>query len=177
MLISVLILPGIGNSGPQHWQTYWQQANPGFERVQQRDWDNPACEEWVAALDAAVNRTDSAQVVLVAHSLACLVVAHWAAKPHAPIKAAMLVAVPDPGGPNFPKEATGFSVTPRQKFSFPSMVVASTDDPYGTFAYTSGLARVWGSELVNVGNCGHINSSSGLGAWDKGYELLVRLKD
>lgn len=175
MSTSVLIVPGIGSSGPQHWQTYWEQANPGFERVQQRDWDNPICEEWVAALEAAVLRTNSQQVVIVAHSLACLVVAHWAARPHAPIKAAMLVAVPDPGGPNFPREASGFSITPQEKFAFPSMVAASTNDPYSTLDYTSRFASAWGSELVNVGNCGHINASSGLGAWDTGYELLKRV--
>lgn len=176
MSTSVLILPGIGNSGPQHWQTYWEQANPSFERVEQRDWDNPICEEWVAALESAVKKTGTEQVILVAHSLACLVVAHWAAGPHTPIKAAMLVAVPNPNGLNFPKDALGFTATPRQKFHFRSLVVASTDDPYGTFEYTSGLADVWGSELVNVGNCGHINSSSGLGAWDAGYELLTKLR-
>ena len=127
-------------------------------------------------LEAAVKQTDSTQVILVAHSLACLVVAHWVAGPHTPVKAAMLVAVPNPNGPNFPQEAVGFSVTPQQKFPYPSLVVASTDDPYGTFEYTSGLAGVWGSELVNMGNCGHINSSSGLGAWDAGYALLTKLR-
>ncbi len=176
MSTSVLLLPGIGNSGPQHWQTYWEQANPSFERVQQRDWDNPNCEEWGAALEAAVKRKGSDDVIIVAHSLACLVVAHWAARPHTLIKAAMLVAVPDPAGPNFPREASGFSITPKVKFAFPSMVVASTDDPYSTLEHTSRFASAWGSELVNVGNCGHINASSGLGAWNKGYELLGKLR-
>jgi predicted alpha/beta hydrolase family esterase len=172
---SVIIFPGIGNSGPQHWQTYWEQANPDFARVQQRDWDNPNCEEWAAALETAVKRAGSERLVVVAHSLACLVVAHWAARPHTPIKAALLVAVPNPNGPNFPKEAIGFSVTPEQKFSFPSMVVASSNDPYGTLEHTAHLASAWGSEFVNIGDHGHINASSGLGAWDKGYEYLTQL--
>lgn len=175
MSASVLILPGIGNSGPQHWQSLWEQSNPEFERVQQRDWNHPVCEEWGAALEVAAKRA-GAGVVLVAHSLACLVVAHWAAQEHAPIKAALLVAAPDPTGPNFPKEAIGFSATPTKPFSFPSVVVASTDDPYGNIEHTSHLAKAWGSHLVNIGACGHINASSGLGTWPEGYGLLSQLR-
>jgi serine hydrolase len=106
----VLILPGIGNSGPLHWQSIWEQSHPEFVRFQQHDWDNPVCEEWVAVTEEAVRRTGP-DVVLVAHSLACLVVARWAAKPHSPIKAALLVAVPNSKGPNFPVAARGFSET------------------------------------------------------------------
>lgn len=176
MSTPVLILPGIGSSGPQHWQTYWEQANPDFVRVQQRDWDNPDCAEWAAALEAAVKATGSDQAIVVAHSLACLVVAHWAAAPHTPIKAALLVAVPDSSGPNFPAEAIGFATTPARKFDFRSIVVASTNDPYSALDHTSALASAWGSELVNVGDCGHINASSALGAWETGYEILARLR-
>mgnify|MGYP000583696976 CR=1 FL=1 len=172
---AVLILPGIGNSGPQHWQSLWEYSSPGFERVQQRDWDNPVCEEWATALESAVKRSGP-HVVLVAHSLACLVVAHWAAKPHAPIDAALLVAVPNPNAPNFPGEATGFSDTPIQPFSFKSTVVVSTDDPYGSPEHSGHLARAWGSHVVNIGNRGHINASSGLGSWPEGYELLRQLR-
>jgi len=175
MSVSVLILAGIGNSGPQHWQSRWEQSDPEFKRVQQRDWNNPVCEEWRDALEVAAKRAGSS-VVVVTHSLACLVVAHWAAQGHAPIKAAFLVAVPDPTGPNFPKEAIGFSATPTKPFAFPSVVVASTDDPYGTIEHTSRLAKAWGSHLVNIGACGHINASSGLGAWPEGYELLSQFR-
>ena len=175
MPATVLILPGIGNSGPQHWQSIWEQSHPEFVRVQQRDWNNPVCEEWVAAIEEAVKRSGP-DVVLVAHSLACLVVAHWAARAHAPIKAALLVAVPNSNGSNFPKEAAGFSETPALPFSFPSTVVISTDDPYGSSEHSEQLARAWGSGVVQIGNCGHINASSGLGAWRAGYELLNQLR-
>jgi len=172
---SVLILAGIGNSGPLHWQSLWEQSASGFERIQQRDWKNPVCDEWRNNLEVAAKRTGSSAVV-VAHSLACLVVAHWAAQEHSPIKAALLVAVPDPAGPNFPEEAMGFSTTPMKPFSFPSIIVASTDDPYGTIENSSKLANAWGSRLVNIGACGHINASSGLGVWPEGYELLSQLR-
>jgi hypothetical protein len=172
----VLILPGIGNSGPEHWQSIWQQAHPEFVRVQQRDWDNPVCADWVAAIEQAV-KVAGPDVVLVAHSLACLAVAHWAAKPHSPIKGALLVAVPDANGPNFPREAHGFSETPARPFPFRSTVVVSGDDPYGSPEHSERLARAWGSRLVHIGNRGHINAASGLGAWGEGNELLRQLQN
>jgi len=171
---SVLILPGIGNSGPLHWQTLWEQSNPAFVRVQQRDWDNPVCDEWVAAIEDAVNRAGP-QVVLVAHSLACLAVAHWAASPHSPIKTALLVAVPNSQRPTFPKEAVGFAETPTQPFSFHSTVVVSDDDPYGSAENAERLAAAWDSRVVRIGPCGHINADSGLGDWPAGFELLKKL--
>lgn len=172
---TVLILPGIRNSGPQHWQSLWENTNPDFVRVHQRDWNNPVCEAWATALESTVKRSGP-QVVLVAHSIACLVVAHWAAKPHTPIDAALLVAVPNPNSPNFPAEAVGFANTPSQPFPFKSTVVVSNDDPYGSPEHAGQLARAWGSHVVNIGNRGHINADSGLGAWPEGYELLNQLR-
>jgi uncharacterized protein len=40
-------------------------AGENFVRVQQRDWDNPICAEWVAVIDEAVKRIRP-DVVLVA---------------------------------------------------------------------------------------------------------------
>jgi predicted alpha/beta hydrolase family esterase len=172
---TVLVFPGIGNSGPLHWQSLWEQSNPEFVRISQRDWDNPICEEWACALEDTIRRIDS-PVVIAAHSLACLAVAHWAAKAHSPIRAALLAAVPDPAGPGFPAEAIGFAPLPLQHFSFPSIVVASTDDPYGSPAHAQACAAAWGSRLVNIGAAGHINASSGLGQWPEGYALLQQLR-
>lgn len=176
MASPVLVLPGIGSSGPEHWQTLWEQDHPGeLVRVQQRDWDHPVREEWVAALEEAVLRAGQS-AVLVAHSLACLVVAHWATRPHAPVRGALLVAVPDPRGPAFPAEAIGFADTPARRFSFPSTVVVSADDPYGSPAHAEGLAAAWGSRVVHVGPRGHVNAASGLGAWPEGWALLAKLR-
>jgi uncharacterized protein len=174
MAPTVPTFPGIGNSGPQHWQSLWEQSNPQFARITQRDRDNPVCEEWAAAHENKVQSIRS-PVVIVAHSLACLVVAHWAARAHSPIKAALLVAVPNPEGPNFPSEAIGFNPPPQRQFSFPSIVVASTNDPYGSLAYGEACAGAWGSGLVNIGAAGHINASSGLGQWLEGHALLNQL--
>jgi len=49
-----------------------------------------------------------------------------------------------------------------------SMVIASSDDPYGSFEHSSRIAQVWNSRLVPVGAKGHIN----LGDWSEGQQLL-----
>jgi predicted alpha/beta hydrolase family esterase len=108
----VLLVPGIGNSGPTHWQSLWQAKYPAVTRVMQRDWDRPVCEDWLEVLDQEVARATEPPI-LVAHSLGCLAVAHWAAQSNRRCFAALLVAVPDPSGPSFPSAATGFAPLPR----------------------------------------------------------------
>lgn len=89
-----LILPGLGNSGPDHWQSRWERADPSFVRVQLGDWDRPSCEEWLENLEQSVARAGTG-AVLVAHSLACILVAHWAQASRMTIKSALLVAPPN----------------------------------------------------------------------------------
>ena len=114
--------------------------------------------------------------VVVAHSLGCLAVAHWASKRmHAPIHSALLVCVPDPNGPNFPKEAHGFAPLPFDEFNFRSLIVASEDDPYSTRDHWLQCASAWGSDHVSVGNQGHINTDSNVGKWAQGFEFLQSL--
>jgi predicted alpha/beta hydrolase family esterase len=171
---NVLILPGIGNSGPTHWQSLWEASHPSFRRVLQRDWDNPVCSEWVAALEREASAAGPS-AVLVAHSLACLVVAHWSNSTVLRIRGALLAAVPDTEGSDFPKEASGFSPVPWKSFPFPSIVVASMNDPYGSLDYAQCCAKRWGSRFVNIGAAGHINAASGLGVWPEGFALVREL--
>lgn len=48
---TMLIVPGLRNSGPNYWQTLWQSEYPRCRRVEQRDWDQPVLDEWAAVLD------------------------------------------------------------------------------------------------------------------------------
>lgn len=171
----MLILAGINNSGPDHWQSLWQKKHPEFLKVQHRDWDHPVCSEWMADLEKAVEGAGT-ETVLVAHSLGCLLLVHWAAKSLLPVKAALLVSVPDPSGANFPEEAKGFDDLPSGRFRFPSIIVASTNDPYGSHEHMQACAEMWGSRFITLGAYGHINASSGLGSWPEGYELLSSLR-
>jgi predicted alpha/beta hydrolase family esterase len=179
---AIVIVPGIGNSGEQHWQSRWQASHAGVTRIAPSSWDAPECGDWVAAIDSAV-RAAGPDTLLVAHSLGCLAVAHWAARHGAAagdaspaVAGALLVAVPDPHGPAFPAEARGFAPLPQQRFGFPSLIVASDDDPYGRMAYAERCAAAWGSGLHRIGAYGHINAASGLGDWPEGWRLLASLK-
>ncbi len=167
----LLILPGYGNSGPQHWQSLWERLLPGTLRVQQRDWDQPTLDEWVAALDAAISAC-AGPPVLVAHSLGVSATVHWAARYPRPIRGALLVAPPDLDNPEVPASCRSFAPTPRQRLPFRSILVASRDDPYASFACSKQMARDWGSRLEDAGHTGHINSDSGLGEWPWGQALL-----
>jgi uncharacterized protein len=169
----VLVLPGLGNSGPRHWQTLWGLRHPNWQRVNLRDWDSPACDNWVRALDVAVKACPSPPV-LVAHSLACLLVAHWAHRSSLVPTGAFLVAVPDPQSASFPAMARGFVPVPMASFAFRSLVVASANDSFGSLAHAKHCAIAWGSSFVDIGQAGHINADSGHGEWEEGYVLLQR---
>lgn len=170
----VLILPGYADSGPGHWQSLWTQAHPGFVRVREDDWLAPSCDVWVAALDAAVHAMGRG-CLLAAHSLGCLQVAHWVARGGGGVVGALLVGPPDPGCAAFPSSAVGFDPVPAQRFDFPSVLVASSDDVYGTPAFARRCASAWGCRLVELEDAGHVNADAGYGPWPEGLRLLASL--
>src|SRR6266478_6270126 len=172
----VLLVPGIGNSGPAHWQSLWQAKHPDVGRVVQRDWDNPVRDEWVGALDHAVGQA-AVPPILAAHSLGCLVVAHWAAQSDRSCFAILLVGVPDPGGPAFPSAATGFATVPSALRKYRVTVVSSSDDPYATTSYTEERVAAWDAEHIRLGRRGHINAESGLGECPARRAILHRSRN
>jgi len=175
MSVPVLIVPGWGDSGPEHWQTLWERANPDFRRVIQGDWLYPVCAEWVETLTRAV-RAVGRPVLLVAHSLGCLAIAHAVRAGALPIHAALLVAPPDVEHPEFPPVSEGFAPIPRGPLPFPSIVVASRNDQFADFERTRVLAAAWGSRLVDAGTSGHLNTDAGFGPWTAGEALLAELR-
>jgi len=172
---AVLVLPGYQNSGPEHWQSLWEAKHPDYRRVLQRDWENPERDAWVEALDRAIAGIGG-PVVLVGHSLGCLAIAHWAERDRGRVHGALLVAPPDVERPDFLAGARTFAPIPLRPLPFASIVVASTDDPYATLDRVRHFARAWGSELVEIGAAGHINTAAGFGPWPDGEALLERLR-
>ena len=172
--MSILNLPGIGDSGPGHWQALWEEKDSRFARVKQRDWYKPICSEWVDTLQKAVDAAGP-KPILVAHSLGCLLVAHWALVSKTEIGGALLVAPADPHGIFFPQDAIGFSPVPTKPFVFRSVVVSSLDDPFAEAGFAEHCASDWGSRLVSAGPAGHINAESNLGYWPFGFALLEEL--
>src|SRR2546428_13335725 len=94
----VLVLPGYGDSGPEHWQSRWEAAGANFRRVLQRDWLMPERAEWLATLEREVAACP-APPVLVAHSLGCALVAHRVMAGGGGVKAALAGAPPRVGMP------------------------------------------------------------------------------
>lgn len=181
----ILLIPGLNNSGPGHWQTLWEETVPRAHRVDLGLWDDPHRNTWVSKLALAIGRADR-PVVLVAHSLGCHVVAWWAEYEaafnaqlhkagHCPVVGALLVAPPDVEENPIDRRVTRFAPLPPSPLPFPSIVVASRDDPFIGLAQARRVAQRWGSRFVDAGAVGHINARSGLGAWDQGLDLLREL--
>ncbi|MBB5443435.1 MULTISPECIES: alpha/beta hydrolase [unclassified Paraburkholderia] len=176
---TTLVLPGYLDSGPSHWQTRWEALDPAFVRVQMPDWDHPSRDAWCRTLAAALDAVD-APVVFAAHSLGCLTTAFWAsqyasAPQLAKVAGALLVAVPDPDAAHFPRDAGGFAPVPLTRLPFATIVVASSDDPYGNVPFSQTCANAWGSRWIGIGARGHINADSGLDDWDEGRGWLASL--
>lgn len=173
-----LVIPGLFDSGPDHWQSLWVAQRRNAVRVDLGGWQEPSRDLWVAHLDRAIGR-QRGPVVLVAHSLGCLAVAWWAHEASAArlskVRAAMLVAPPDVDRPGAHALLRPFAPAPLAPLPFPSLLVASQDDHYADFTRLAGLAGAWGSELIDVGRLGHINAESDLGDWPQGLGLLDRL--
>jgi hypothetical protein len=170
----LLLVPGWLNSGPEHWQSRWQRVRPDMGRVCFGEWQDPEPQAWTKDLCRAVLAC-ARPPVLIAHSLGCLATANVMALPSPPpIAGAMLVAPPDPGRPDTPVEIADFAPPARARFHVPGMVVISSNDPYAGEAFSLNLAKAWGLEVVQLGQCGHINDQSGYGDWPEGLLLLER---
>lgn len=175
---TILTVPGLNGSGPAHWQTLWEQSRPDTARVDLGMWNTPHRNTWVTKLDQAVSRA-RAPVILVGHSLGCLAIAWWAAlspQPYGwPVAGALLVAPADVDRADPRPELAGFAPAPKAPLPFPSILVASSDDPWIDIERAHSLAVDWGSHFVDLGAHGHINAASGLGWWPEGQELLERV--
>ncbi len=91
------------------------------------------------------------------------------------VSAALLVAPADIEQPDSNPDLRNFAPIPLAPLPFPSLVVASDNDPYCEVARAREFARSWGSEFVNIGHAGHINTDAGFGEWPEGESLLRRL--
>jgi predicted alpha/beta hydrolase family esterase len=173
----ILLHPGWHNSGPAHWQSHWQNEFPGIERVEQSDWAKPVAADWVRGMQNAA-RGGSGRVIVVAHSLGCLSLAHWSAVHRAEarrIAGALLVAPADPVREGLAGSIRGFLPMPQLALPYPAIVVASDNDPYCSVTRTEALNQAWQARMVIIPQAGHINVEAGFGPWPQGLRLLRRL--
>ncbi|MBU1365666.1 MAG: alpha/beta hydrolase [Gammaproteobacteria bacterium] len=177
---TVLIVPGYLGSGPAHWQSWMERQLPATRRVAGIDWQRPALGRWTDRVEAAIKRADG-PVWLVAHSFGCLAAVMAAALRPERIGGALLVAPADPErfsaqGFRSGDEGSIASWLYDIRLRCPSLLVASTNDPWLNFASAAYWADRWGSRLHSQGAAGHINVDSGFGPWPKGLAMLRALQ-
>jgi uncharacterized protein len=171
----VIILPGLGGSEDDHWQTHMERSFDDAIRVHQDDWHRPDLSSWLARLEECIEARPGS--IVVAHSLGCILVAHLAAlRPDLSVAAAVLVAPADVEVCRDTLRTTRtFTPIPRCELPFHAVVVASTNDPFMDCNRAFELAQAWNAEFINAGASGHINVASGHGRWRRGEDIVRSL--
>jgi hypothetical protein len=170
----ILIVPGYTNSGPEHWQSRWQFKLSTARRVEQAEWSKPVREDWTANVAKAVNEAER-PVVIVAHSLGVAAAIQAIPRFQKPVAGAFLVAPPDVANPEIrPRHLMTFGPYPRDPLPFPSLVIASRNDPFCAFDVAEDIAAAWGSLFIDAGETGHLNADSGFGPWPEGSMTFAK---
>ncbi len=178
--VRYLIVPGWQGSSAEHWQSHWQNVLPESVRVEQDNWLEPQRQAWIAQLERQI-AADQRPVVLIAHSLGCVTVAHWAAQASpvllARVRGALLVAPADVERADCPAALRNFAPVPSQRIPFPSILVGSSNDHAADASRALQFAQWWGSNSVILPHAGHINVQSGHHRWEQGFAWLYQLQE
>lgn len=168
-MAEILIVPGLRNSGPTHWQSWFEQQLPNTRRVEQTNWEKTCLSDWAARVRDAIDAAGE-PVWIVAHSFGCLASVTAAFVRQEKIRGALLVAPADPQ--RFDEPAALL----EERLTFPSLVVASSNDPWVKESIARQWASIWGSDFLSIGDVGHINVDSGHGPWPEGLALFEKLR-
>ncbi|NGP05897.1 serine hydrolase family protein [Rhodococcus sp. 14C212] len=178
---TVVIVPGLAPLATDHWQHQLAQQLPQVCTVERPTGTPLDRAGWVAALEKTLSDI-TGPVVVVAHSAGVLTTVHWAREATRPVHGALLVTPPDfelplPDGYPSVDELTryGWNPIPRRRLPFRSIVAASSDDPLACPRRVAGMAEMWGSRLVDLGDVGHLTPASGYGYWPQAEDLLQDL--
>ena len=181
----ILIIPGLRDYVDAHWQTVLaselEACGRSVHTVPPMGREDLSCARRVRAIDRALESMDEPPIV-VAHSGGVIMFVHWARTHDRPIRGALLATPPDfeqPMPDGYPTidalRAGGWLPVPRKLLAFPSIVVASRNDPLGRSARVADLAQSWGSRFDDVGNVGHLNPASGFGPWAQARAYIAEL--
>ncbi len=165
-----LIIPGVGGSEYDHWQSWLQRGLMQCSRVEQQDWNTPVLTTWVAEFVASVQQI-TGEIEVVAHSFGCLT--SLAALDQHPelvkkINKLILVAPANParfGENGFAKDSQqDYSAYFQQiKLQVPTVLLISENDPWLSFQDAHVFAKSWKIKPINLGKVGHVNVASGFG--------------
>ena len=179
---TILIIPGLRDHVEEHWQTHLAKQLSQVRAVPPAETDKLSCANRVARIQAELDQIDG-PVILVAHSAGVLMTIHWAAQhTSTQIQGALLVTPPDlnqdwpshyPSPESLRQE--GWEPLPQQALPFPSIVIASDNDYLASLQAVTAMADRWGSQLVNLGQVGHMNPASGFGPWSAATQFIAEL--
>ncbi len=179
-----LIVPGFHGSGPTHWQSWLEDMLPESRRVTGIDWEQPILRVWADAIVRCIDNCPK-PVIIVGHSFGCLASTLAVLERPKQVAGVLLVAPADPerfaaqGVRKSTDPGSGASVgalLPSRGLGTTGLVIASTNDPWMTFAKARTWAGIWELSLYNAGRVGHINVDSGHGPWPLVCELLQALQ-
>lgn len=170
----LLIVPGLHDSGPNHWQSWLQAHFRDSVRVQQAHWDVPDLDRWADRIAQTLSQAEAGPWVVAAHSFGCLALAryllqHPAGAGGSLVQSALLVA---------PAEPAKFDVAallPQQALPVPTVMLASGTDPWMTLESARLWARRWNTRCINLGDVGHINEEAGFGPLPQAKALVQAL--
>jgi predicted alpha/beta hydrolase family esterase len=162
-----LILHGLVGSGPGHWQT-WLAARlrANTERVAYPDLpdaDMPSLHSWRAALQGELEAVREGELIVLCHSLACLLWLHHIGDGGAQADRVLLVAPPSESA-GVPQIA-GFFPVPLPALSEGARLVCADDDPYCPEGADSLYGAPLGIPVDVIPGGGHLNPESGYGPW------------
>lgn len=179
--VTVLIVPGLRDDVPQHWQSLLVARLPRVRVVAPAGRENLDCAGRVEAVEQQACAAEG-PLVVVAHSAGVITTVHWAQRTRCQVRGALLAAPPDferPMPEGYPTldalRAGGWLPVPRTPLPFPSIVAASRNDPLATFEHVEQMAQAWGSRLIDLGSVGHLNPASGFGEWPQAEQLVTQL--
>lgn len=179
-MIHTIIVPGVGGSEYDHWQSKLQRELVSCSRVQQQDWNLPILKDWVAQFIETLNKAQD-PVQIVAHSFGCLTtVAALAQHPEvtAKVRKVILVAPANPsrfGEAGFARNSLGNyeAYFHELKINVAAEMIISENDPWLDFENAQKLAKAWKIRPRNLGQVGHINVASGFGHFPEIYDHLI----
>jgi predicted alpha/beta hydrolase family esterase len=168
--VRLLVIPGLNDSGPAHWQS-WLQAHFGRHavRVEQDDWASADLTRWSQRIEMTLARYPGSRWVAAAHSFGCLALLRYLAQGGEGVQSVLLVAPADPAK---------FGVAgklPQSPLAIPSVLLASETDPWMRFESACAWVRVWGSQLVSLGDAGHINTEAGFGPLPQARSIVGQM--
>ncbi|MDQ0455735.1 alpha/beta hydrolase [Rhizobium paknamense] len=172
-MVQTLILPGLNGSSDAHWQRIWASERPDCKVLEQSEWACPSLPDWKRRLETelAASRED---VILLAHSLGCILAASLALSPLAArVRAAVLVAPCDiVEVERLHPCCVQLDQVPLETLPFETLIVGSLNDPYMNVPSLYRHGEKWGASIRVIGHAGHINVASGYGRWVEGYRIF-----